>query len=851
MALTKADWSVSVGGDIREVAGTSTHTVIELHRWLMDLLDDTSATDDDLIDVSNGIIPSARSTDEIITLNAPYNIDHTVARRFYQGSITYTGGADVFSGVRVVGAVAAGTEIQVVQDNVITPAWWGTGVNAVAADAILTQMLIKTRTGGTDIDDKKIRVFARELGDSFAEFAVTLGTGFGVAALFTGTDDFNTSSEAIIAGYTDITNLTEGYNQLDVDGLGDQNYYSEWDYGTRSQAQFFERQKWIYKRANTEDENIADTGTSFIVDNITITGAAQSFSNGGNAVNVVQVRARVKANASPTGNMTASIYTITGSSGSTAVPNVINGGVSVGIDTATLTTGYEEVYFTFLPANQASLIASTDYAVVFEHTNGDGTNYVEVEGLAAAGTHGGNRSHNTAGWTAVAADDLNFTILTSPLAYDMAGELFRGVTHEIVVNNPTGTLVEPELLTWTEGTTLSSGQLLATDSTTAATKIWVQLLTGIAPTSTTTLTGAGSGTVDVNVTVTTRTLNTPSVVGNFTGSFAGAYGVGVVPAELENVSDSLRALDNTARNPPNNVALVATGLVAGDIIFAAKTKSDTDTVSGSYSVGDTAITLSTSVPTDYDQIGRLIIDSIEYTMLSYAGAVVTLAAPGLTGTLAGGEDTTLTQFYNDEFTTTADGGTVNGVNDTEVQFTVAPGSSWPTTGYVLLWDGVDRYHEYKYASITTDTLTLDSHTALTMDASSTTTTIIDAGATFETWGVKQGTRIYNTTRSLSSTVLSVTDENTLVLATAIAAQVPTDGYEIDTLVQSYGTVVGYIAFVSETATTSSISKSLVHTTDIPGVWRLYNSAANITPFEVGFSILATGSSTPLTRISDA
>ena len=100
MALTKGDWSVAANGNIREVAGTSQHEVIEMHRWLMDLLDDTSATGDDLVDVSNGIIPSARSTDNIIALNTPYNIDATVSERFYNGSISYNDGDDLLGPAR-------------------------------------------------------------------------------------------------------------------------------------------------------------------------------------------------------------------------------------------------------------------------------------------------------------------------------------------------------------------------------------------------------------------------------------------------------------------------------------------------------------------------------------------------------------------------------------------------------------------------------------------------------------------------------------------------------------------------------------------------------------------------------
>jgi len=623
MALTKGDWSVAANGDIREVAGTSQHEVIEMHRWLMDLLDDTSATGDDLVDVSNGIIPSARSTDNIIALNTPYNIDQTVSERFYNGSMSYNDGDDLYSGLRVVGSVSGTTQIQIIQDNALVTSYWGTGLNAVPAESILLQIMLKTRTAGADIDGKRIRTQARELGDTYAEFSVTLGTAFGVAALFTGTDDFNQTLEATIAGWASIV-VTEGYSQIDVDGNSvDENYICSIDQGTQTTPDTYERGKWIGRRG------------------------------------------------------------------------------------------------------------------------------------------------------------------TSTTIFGLNGSLFRGITHDVDVTNIlSGPLTQSEELTWTEAGTVSSGQLLAADSLSAPGTLWIQLTTGIAPTNTTTLTGGTSGaTVDVDTGGTTpRTINPNSWLGNYAGSLTGNFGIGVEAADLTNINDSLRALDNIARNPPNNVQLIATSLVVGDILFAAKTKEHTSTVSGAHSIGDTTLTLASGIPVDYDTIGRIVVDGVEHAFTAYSGADVPIGGSGLKAALAGGEDISVIQFFNDEFLTTADAGTVNGSGDVIVEFTVAPGSAWPSAGVVWLWDGVDRYDEYSYTSISGDQL--------------------------------------------------------LGISPALS--------------QSYGSIPGYLPFVSETAVATSISKTIVYPgSAVPGRWRLYNSAANITPFEVNFSIEATGSSTPMTRISDA
>ncbi len=121
--------------------------VLAFHRWLQDLADQAQASGNDLLDITS-ITPSARATDNIITLNAPYNIDDAAAEFLYDGSIEQAGGDTLYSGLVVVGAVAGATTLQVVQDNALydtdTP-FWGTGINADPTANILCRMLIKTR----------------------------------------------------------------------------------------------------------------------------------------------------------------------------------------------------------------------------------------------------------------------------------------------------------------------------------------------------------------------------------------------------------------------------------------------------------------------------------------------------------------------------------------------------------------------------------------------------------------------------------------------------------------------------------------------------------------------------------
>lgn len=139
--------------------------------------------------------------------------------------------------------------------------------------------------------------------------------------------------------------------------------------------------------------------------------------------------------------------------------------------------------------------------------------------------------------------------------YGLNGEFFRGITHQITVDGPTGTLVDGAAITWGTGT----GQLLAMDSDTAATQIWIQLLTGVVPTHGDTLTAGG--TVDVNVTVDSVALGGESVAGNFTGSWVGSKGAGQAVADVGS-SDSFTSLNGRSQSPPNIQSVSVGSMVA-------------------------------------------------------------------------------------------------------------------------------------------------------------------------------------------------------------------------------------------------------------------------------------------------
>ena len=116
------DFSIAINGDIRWGSGGN-YTVIEFHRWLGDLMDNAQAAGDDLLDITDATA-SERSTDNIITLNSPFNIDDTAAQHLYDGSIIQTGGAEIYDGILVF--ANAGAYLSIIQNAGLATNFWTT-----------------------------------------------------------------------------------------------------------------------------------------------------------------------------------------------------------------------------------------------------------------------------------------------------------------------------------------------------------------------------------------------------------------------------------------------------------------------------------------------------------------------------------------------------------------------------------------------------------------------------------------------------------------------------------------------------------------------------------------------------
>jgi len=466
-----ADFAIASNGNITYTGGGTNYSVLAFHRWLGDLMDNSQATGDDFLDITN-TTASDRSTDNVITLNAPYNIDATAAQHLYDGSIIQNNGDTIYDGIIVF--APAGTYLEIVQNGaLITPNFWTTGLNADAANGISHRFMIMVRDAAADIDGRRLIGQTREFGFTYSEFPIN-GTARGnnVIALTYSSDLNNQTTIATVAGWTTIANITEGFVSLDIDNDSvTEDYYSQWNRDIYSINQFYERMKWLTRRG----------------------------------------------------------------SGSTI--------------------------------------------------------------------------------------------------YGLNGELFRGITHEINIDTPTGTFLANEAVSWATG----SGQMVAIDSTTAGTKMWIQLLTGVVPVNNDVITGGTSAaTAAMNVTITSRPLSQP-FCGQSTGSaLIGSYGLALETTDLS-ASDKMFDLTNTQRTPPNNVTFTVNGLVATEdrILVGPALAGSLDTtqlilnttLSG---VAETAVVTTLPIPTDTPSSGtiRIILDSgihrrIPYT--SFTGSTFTIA----------------------------------------------------------------------------------------------------------------------------------------------------------------------------------------------------------------------------------
>ncbi|PCI28746.1 hypothetical protein COB55_03475 [Candidatus Wolfebacteria bacterium] len=463
-AIIASDVSITAAGAIRwtGTATTNRHTVLEFIQFLMDKQDDAQAAGDDLLDITVDT-PFNRSTDQILTLNSPFNIDDTFALHLYDGSVVQTtnGGETRWSGLNIIGPVETGTEYMILQNGKVLPSFWGTGINPEASPSLVfSRHLIKSKVGGAEIDGARITVLARELGDQFRRFAVTLGTGNSVAAIGNGSDIFNAKVEATLAGYTTITNV-EGFQEIDIDGTGasGQEYYSQWNKAALAINDVYERSKWISQRAHVTDLTTTAAGNNRVVENATIVGQGQSFIPLSGTEKLTEARLQIKnGGGTPTGTLYCELWDSNDAGVGTAVPTGASLARSEDVLASHITSTYEEVIFRFNRYNPTTGVdqlvgldlANAEYFMVLRNDAGDGSNFFHVDSASSSTDATQGSAVDTSGtWGTASVNDIQLTVKSSPVIHGLPGEIFQGINIDVGFDAEAGTgIIEDTILMW-------------------------------------------------------------------------------------------------------------------------------------------------------------------------------------------------------------------------------------------------------------------------------------------------------------------------------------------------------------------------------------------------------------------
>lgn len=269
MALDATKWQFRSDRSIRYIgpdhgaAGANYVTVLELHRWLQDMADDASMSADDFMDIT-GANPSDKKFDTIIQLLNTCKLDETEsAGNWYPANEFIFGGSviqtvssqeEIFDGISVV--ANRGVIVNVIQNNaVLANKFWNStpsgetfaGINADPANGVAMRFMVKVKSAGAAIDGGALLFTTREWGKTFSEFRIpSTGRGVNVVPLTYADDLNNTTISGTVATWTTITNVTAGYNAIDIDNnTVNEFYYSKWNRDTYAINQFYERMKYL------------------------------------------------------------------------------------------------------------------------------------------------------------------------------------------------------------------------------------------------------------------------------------------------------------------------------------------------------------------------------------------------------------------------------------------------------------------------------------------------------------------------------------------------------------------------------------------------------------------------------
>lgn len=129
----------------------------------------------------------------------------------------------------------------------------GAGVNPAPASGISHRFMIKVQSAGASIDGRKLLGLSRRFGYSYSEFSINgTNNGNNTLALGDSVDLNNSTALSTVEGWSNITNVTAGYANIDVNNDStDEYFYSEWNRDNKSINDLFERLKYLTRQGET------------------------------------------------------------------------------------------------------------------------------------------------------------------------------------------------------------------------------------------------------------------------------------------------------------------------------------------------------------------------------------------------------------------------------------------------------------------------------------------------------------------------------------------------------------------------------------------------------------------------
>lgn len=585
MPLVATDWEVNVDKSIRYIGAAHGAlnagyvTVLELHRWLQDLADaDTISGDDFLaITVAN---PTDKKFDTIIQLLNGFTLYDTggtpAAEYIYAGTIIQGSGTTevIWDGISVI--ANRGVKVNVIQNNaLLTNSFWNNVPNTAAA-----RVSSGTTVSGVNTSGQKVLNVAN--GSLFTAGQTIMINGFNqdeyvIDSIVSNALTLTANLVSSTAGGETVFFSTRGINPDITNGLAMQFMVKVKNFGvfidgtatTNGGALLFTTREWgrTYSEfrvpATGRGKNSVPLSYASDLNNastIATVAALSGISNLNSGYNAIDVNndttnefyySKWDRGANSINSFYERMKWLTRSGYATTMDGIpgeqfrgITHEFVVDTPTGTFSAQEDVVWGTLITAG--FVIAGT--AGQFTCTNPTPFTLSVGQPVRISGTLGGTGS--ITGY----ADPTTYLISATNGTTSFTLVTLAGAAIVTTAGTPTGLAVELQT---------GSGRMLAIDSTTAATRVWVQMTKGSIPLDNMRIRGATSAaTCLLNVTVTERTLSAP-VCGASTGSsLVGAYGFSLEYADLA-VNDKIQALDAITRQPPNNVTFTVSGVASG------------------------------------------------------------------------------------------------------------------------------------------------------------------------------------------------------------------------------------------------------------------------------------------------